>query len=326
MAQCGGWWCGSGSGFMPVSPGSYICSTPSPAPFLSFQKPFLSLLVPSIPFGPGRDRLGLPFRWMRRDALSSPHQKDPSFHVKLRLKLALAGFTSEAQDSVGLPAPERQGDKARGRQLGRVACCASLVRPGEVMPVPTCRTCQAMGGRLGTGAGTWGTQKGKEARITKKKQKKQKEGTRKVEAQSKLKLSKTGAGLSPILVLICRGTRCPNMPTDSTPGPISHTEGTAMPCHAMLCDSMPANRSDRQQYDWSVPPGGKMTSEEAQNWQSEILCFFEPDPFQKFSKVPVSQSRFPGRLFRTSRLLGRPRGRWSCALARLATLLQVPND
>nr|CAB98224.2 hypothetical protein [Neurospora crassa] len=112
------------------------------------------------------------------------------------------------------------------------------------------------------------------------------------------------------------------MPTDSTPGPISHTEGTAMPCHAMLCDSMPANRSDRQQYDWSVPPGGKMTSEEAQNWQSEILCFFEPDPFQKFSKVPVSQSRFPGRLFRTSRLLGRPRGRWSCALARLATLLQ----
>ncbi|KAK3489692.1 hypothetical protein B0T13DRAFT_491062 [Neurospora crassa] len=286
-SQCGGWWCGSGSGFMPISPGSYICSTPSPAPFLSFQKPFLSLLVPSIPFGPGRDRLGLPFRWMRRDALSGPHKKDPSFHVKLRLKLALAGFTSEAQDSVGLPAPERQGDKARGRQLGRVACCASLVRPGEVMPVPTCRTCQAMGGRLGTGAGTWGTQKGKEARITKKKQKEQKEGTRKVEAQSKLKLSKTGAGLSSILVLICRGTR-------------------ERRCHAMLCDSMPANRSDRQQYDRSVLPGGKMTSEEAQNWQSEILCFFEPDPFQKFSKVPVSQS--------------------SCALARLATLLQVPND
>ncbi|KAK3490298.1 uncharacterized protein B0T23DRAFT_381484 [Neurospora hispaniola] len=80
---------------MTVSPGSCICSTPSPAPFLFFQKPF------PIPFGPGRDRLGLPFRWMRRDALSGPHQKDPSFDVKLRLRLALAGFTSEVRGPVG---------------------------------------------------------------------------------------------------------------------------------------------------------------------------------------------------------------------------------
>ncbi|KAL0470244.1 hypothetical protein QR685DRAFT_523164 [Neurospora intermedia] len=73
------------------------------------------------------------------------------------------------------------------------------------------------------------------------------------------------------------------MPTDSTPGPISHTEGTAMPCHAMprhvmLCYAIPCRQtgaSDRQQYDWSVAPGEEMTGEEeAQNSQSEILCFF----------------------------------------------------
>ncbi|EGZ70078.1 hypothetical protein NEUTE2DRAFT_69729 [Neurospora tetrasperma FGSC 2509] len=241
---------------MTVSPGSCICSTPSPAPFLSFQKAF------PIPFGPGRYRPGLPFRWMRFDALSGPHQKDPSFDVKLRLKLALAGFTSEVQDSVGLPAPERQGDKARGRQLGRVACCVSLVRPGEVMPVPLVGlTRQWEGGsEPGPEHGPW---QGKEEGVNLK------TSFCYQPCKTERGVPKHAHGLNPRSNLAHGGN------------------GDAMPCHAMLCyamlcDSMPANRSDRQQYDWRHRTG------------SGILCFFEPDSFQKFSKVPVSQSRFLG--------------------------------
>lgn len=52
----------------------------------------------------------------------------------------------------------------------------------------------------------------------------------------------------------------------------------AMPRHVMLCYAIPCRQtgaSDRQQYDWSVAPGEEMTGEEeAQNSQSEILCFF----------------------------------------------------
>lgn len=136
-----------------------------------------------------------------------------------------------------------------------------------------------------------GTQKGKEARITKK-PKKQKEGKKEsgsaIEAENK---KKPGPAFPPSLFIFAGEPGAQTCPRTQPPGPISHTEGTAMrchatPCYAMLqCDSMPANRSDRQQYDWSVPPGGKMTSEEAQNQPAaRIFASLNLTPSRSFPK------------------------------------------